>query len=111
MGAGADVDGVRVIENVDLTSLTFGLFAQRSRLRRARSLIRSHMVMRENAPAAPVAPELPRPGQELILVEAQILPQLDVGHLIGSGALIEPAHLDAQEVGCLFNGQKRHRIF
>jgi hypothetical protein len=103
MGAGADVESLSVIENADFTSMTFGLFAQRSSFGRTRSFIRCWMVM-NGIPTAPVAPKLPHPREELVLVEAQILPELDVRHFVQSGALVEPAHLDAEEPRGFVNG-------
>ena len=110
MGAVGEAERRGVSEAADLTPPTLGLFAQRSSLCRACSLIRISVLMSRAAPAAAVAPELPRPGQKLVLIEAQVLPELDVRHLVGSGALIEPTHLDSEEAGRLLNGQPRHPI-
>jgi hypothetical protein len=62
------------------------------------------MVVMNGIPTAPVAPKLPHPREELVLVEAQILSELDVRHFVQSGALVEPAHLDAEEPRGFVNG-------
>src|SRR6266849_6357519 len=111
MGAAPSVGCLGVIENAGLAFLTLGLFAHRSSLGRALSFIKNNLMTRENATATTVAPELPRPGEEFILIEPQVLPELDVWHLVGPGALVKPGHLDAEEAGRLLNGQERHQVF
>jgi len=111
MGAADEPQSGGVIENACLTPTTFGLFAHRSSLDRALSFIKNNLMTRENAAATTVAPELPCPGKEFILIEPQVFPELDVWHLVGPGALVKPGHLDAEEAGRLLNGQERHRVF
>src|SRR5262249_34164364 len=68
------------------------------------------LLVGETLGPAAVASELGGPGFQGALIESQILPKLDVWDLIGTCALVEPAHLDAQKAGCLVNGQQWHRI-
>ena len=75
-------------------------------LQEARQVLADRMWERRNGKF-----RLSRPGEELILIEPQVLPELDVWHLVGPGALVKPGHLDAKEPGRLLNGQERHRLF
>ena len=62
--------------------------------------------MRGNTTTASVTSKLPDPREEIVLIKAQILPKLEVGHLVRAGALVEPADLDVEEASRLLNGQE-----
>ena len=50
-----------------------------------------------------IAPKLSRPREELDRVEPEVLAELQMGHGIGAGPLVQPALRDADQRRRLFN--------
>ena len=50
-------------------------------------------------------------GHDFIAIESEVLPKLEVRYFVGPRALVEPAHLDAEEVGGLLDRQPSDPLF
>jgi hypothetical protein len=55
--------------------------------------------------ASAIASKLSGPGEELLLVEPEILAELDVRHSVGARSLVQPTLRDANQRRRLVDGQ------
>lgn len=105
MGAAGAERSIAFMENAELPFMTFGLSTQRSTPSSSASSRKGSILRRESAAAATILSELAGPGLELVFVEPKVLSKFDMGDLVGSGAPIEPAHLDPEHRGRFLDSQ------